>query len=118
MSVNEYGNPCPAPALALRKAASVPWSASEDLAISIAEAVTVLVKGRRWNRRLVEARVAIDVRRSSGSYVTPCGIRSVMESLLNDFGVCGLGVGGRRRWVIRSRLWMGASCQRQGQQQR
>ena len=60
--------------------------------IAFAEDVAIVLKCRRWNRRVAESWMAIHIRSKAFCHVAAGGFESVMEAALSNLRIC------RWRW--------------------
>jgi hypothetical protein len=87
--------------------------AADEGLVALSETAAIVLEGHRWHRRVVESRVALDVRWFSLINIAPCGSESVVKTLPGYLRIVG-----RRRWLGIYRSWMRTSRQRERQQQR
>jgi hypothetical protein len=87
--------------------------AADERPVALSETAAIVLKGRRWHRRIVESWVALDVRRFALIRIAPRGCESVVKTLPGDLRIVGW-----RRWLGIYRSWMRTSRQRERQQQR
>jgi hypothetical protein len=85
---------------------------ADERLVALSEIAAIVLKGRRWHRRIAESRVTLEVRRFSLIDIAPCGCESIAKTLPGNLRIVG-----RRRWLGIYRSWMRTSSQSERQQQ-
>jgi|GEM_PF-4397391 len=89
-----------------------PLPTTDERPVALSETAAIVLKGRRWHRRIAESWVALDVRRFALIHIAPRGCESIVKTLPGNLRIVWRG-----RWFGIYRSWMRTSSQRERQQQ-